>query len=51
MEESKIDILIHASVRHDKKQAKLDKYIHVITQVEFSIDRQFWFIAHDRTTY
>lgn len=51
MEESKIDILIHASVRHDKKQAKLDKYIHVMTHVEFSIDRQLWFIVHDRTIH
>lgn len=51
MEESKIDILIHASVKDYKKQAKLDKYLHVITQVEFSIDRQLWFIVHDRTIH
>lgn len=31
MNDYKIDRLIHAGVRHDKKQAELDKYIHVIT--------------------
>lgn len=51
MEESKIDTLIHAGVNCCKKQDGLDRYLHVITKVEFSIDRQLWFIVHDRTIH